>query len=346
MINKNIKEDYKTKISHEILEYLIIGFIISIFFYYFLYFTSNSIGEHYFNSKNIYLNEYQIITFSTWVKSICFLICVVVFMSFFLFLFGQKISYLILIIKCIDSIQKNDENFKIKLEGNDELTELAKSINYLVYTQKQLNKKEQELKQEREDMIRSLSHDIRTPLTSIISYSDYMKNKKNITSEEIQNYIILVKKKSEQIKILTDYLLGKENKNYEEIENGKFLMEQLVYECEEILEDKFICNINLEKCNSFRYIFNVDDLQRIFDNIASNIEKYADPLMPIQIDIITKHNNLIIIQKNTINKNISSKVESHKIGLNSISKIVKKYNGEIKLSKENYIFEIQIIFNI
>ena len=70
------------------------------------------------------------------------------------------------------------KKFYITPEGNDELTKLAESINYLSESQNDIIRKEKEMKEKRELFIRSLSHDIRTPLTSIIAYSDFMIDKK------------------------------------------------------------------------------------------------------------------------------------------------------------------------
>ena len=335
----------RKKLLKEILEILLASTAIFLFSFYALYITSVSILEAYLSNGDIALNTVQQNIFMVWIKSICLSASVFIFLSIFLFLFGQKISYLSYIIKSVEYLKQNNMDFTIKVEGNNELTQLAESINYLALSQRELFKQEENLKKEREEMIRSLSHDIRTPLTSILSYSDYIKNKENLTNEEFKSYINIIQTKAEQIKILTDKLLGKENKSLETIENGKLLMEQLAYEWEEILEEKFNCKIDLTNCTTFKCTFKIEDLRRIFDNIASNIEKYADQTKNVDLIISHKDQKLIIIQQNYIKDINKSKIESHKIGLNSIATIVNSYGGNIEIIKNNDIFKIKIVLD-
>lgn len=334
----------KSKLLKEILELMLGCFLISLFCFGFLYIMSIAVYEKYLynlSTKNVILEN---VNFPVWIESICFFSSVVIFLSIFLFFLAQKFSYIVYIINGVKNLKQNNMNFLIEVEGNNELTELAESINYLALSQRELFKQEQFLKQERENMIRSLSHDIRTPLTSILSYSDYLSTKQNLSEDDVTNYINLVKSKSQQIKILTDKLLGKKNNETKIIENGKLFMEQLAYQWEEILEDKFECVIDLSKCNDFKCIFKIEDLTRIFDNIASNIEKYADNTKQVNLDISHKNQKLFITQQNYI-KNVKTKIESHKIGLQNIEDIVKSYDGCFEVFKDDNIFKITICLN-
>lgn len=343
---KNKKEEKRGKLSREILEFLSISLITSLFTFVFLYFTSVSIAENYLYKQGISTEGIQEPFFYEWISSVCFFAAVVVFISMFLFLFGQKISYLISIIKGVETLHQNQMNSVIPLEGNDELTQLAITINDFSKAQREFNLKEKAFKEEREEMIRSLSHDIRTPLTSIISYSEYMKSKEYLKKEDMESYIRLMQTKAQQMKTLTDQLLGKNNKNIEKIENGKLLMEQLVAEWEEILEEKFQCTIDLEQCHTFKGIFAVSDLQRIFDNLASNVEKYADPNSKVELLIKSQGDKLVIIQCNGFKTSDTDHVDSCKIGINSVRQIAQDYGGEVKVIRKNKRFEIQISLNI
>ena len=66
------------------------------------------------------------------------------------------------------------------IEGDNELKELAESINFLSETERRLRQLETELQAEKEQLIRDLSHDIRTPLTAMLSYSDYLGAERDI----------------------------------------------------------------------------------------------------------------------------------------------------------------------
>ena len=208
-------------------------------------------------------------------------------------------------------------------------------------TERRLRHRETALRAEKEQLIRDLSHDIRTPLTAMLSYSDYLGQKETLEQEEMQEYIALIQRKGQQIKALTDRLLDSGSRNLEAIEDGKLLMEQLVGEWEEILEDTFPCIVDMKKCPTFRGSFDIQELRRIFDNLASNVEKYADWERPVELWVDAVDKRLRICQRNGI-KADTVPVESNQIGLESIRRIAALYGGTVQVSIEQGIFSIQI----
>ena len=156
------------------------GALIALLAFVFLYFASMAISETYLTRRGFALDQRQLRILTVWIRSVCMAASAVVFVAVFLFLIGQKISYLLFIISGVEALRQRELDFEISVKGNDELTELAESINYLSLSQREINQKEQRLKEERETLIRSLSHDIRTPLTSILSYTEYMEGKKTL----------------------------------------------------------------------------------------------------------------------------------------------------------------------
>lgn len=333
------------KLSHELLGIVGLDTIVTLFFYTFLKRTSNSLVINYCDERNVILTEMQEIYTETWIQGICLMGAAIIFVVFFLLLFGQKIAYLKEIIRGIDALHAHRMDYVIPVEGNNELTELAESINYFSEAERELNRKEQELKEEREKFTRTLSHDIRTPLTSILSYSEFMKNKERLSEEEVEFYIELVGQKAEQIKVLTNKLLDADSRNLEYFESGKFLMEQLAEEWQMVLEDQFQCEVDLSKCEEFSGKFDIQELKRIFDNLSSNVEKYACPQKSVNLCIFTEEDKLFIEQENKKNKGGVPK-ESYKLGLESIRQIVKKYDGEMNVWQTEDDYKIQIFFRI
>ena len=151
------------RLAGEILEFLAISLLISVFVFCFLYFTASSIADTYLMGRGIALNEEQSAVFDVWLGSICLIAVSLIFICLFLFLLGQRLAYLKTIIQGIKELEANEMNCRIPLEGEDELTRLAESIHYLAASQRELSRKERELQEEREAWVRSLSHDIRTP---------------------------------------------------------------------------------------------------------------------------------------------------------------------------------------
>ena len=341
-IKERAEKKKRRRLSWEILELVGAGALIALLAFVFLYFASMAISETYLTRRGFALDQRQLRILTVWIRSVCMAASAVVFVAVFLFLIGQKISYLLFIISGVEALRQRELDFEISVKGNDELTELAESINYLSLSQREINQKEQRLKEERETLIRSLSHDIRTPLTSILSYTEYMEGKKTLQPHEVEGYLSMVRTKAEQMKVLTDRLLGKREKKKEKIENGLLLMEQLAAEWEEALEDEFCCQVDLGQCQNFSGNYDIHDLRRIFDNLASNAAKYADPQGAVKLQIQTQENRVWIRQRNKMRVRSEGQVESHKIGLESVRQIAEEYSGEMKVEQTDMTFEVEI----
>lgn len=292
----------KKKLSKEILGLTGAAFIVAVFVFGFIRVASNTVVFAYCEKNGIGLSESIEMMLDTWVPSVSFVAAVVIFIVLFLFLVGEKIEQAV--------------------------TEIVA--------------KEVQLREEREQFVRSLSHDIRTPLTSILSYSEYMAEKEGITENETQEYAALMVQKAEQIKDLTNRLLNHKNKKLEKIDDGRLLMMQLVEEWEcELEEDVFNCWVSIEECPIFSGEYDVQELRRVFDNLASNIKKYADASQKIYLEIKETEGFLTIIQENK-KKDVLSGTESYKIGLESIRKIAENHGGKITVKETDTDFMIVI----
>lgn len=216
---------------------------IALFFFGFLYLTANAIASTYLLENDILLTEGQLLTLQgdpqpQPIVGGAFISCPV-FVSF-----GAENGLSEGDHSGVEALRTHRMDFTMPIEGDNELKELAESINFLSETERRLRQLETELQAEKEQLIRDLSHDIRTPLTAMLSYSDYLGRKETLEQEEVQEYIALVQRKGQQIKALTDRLLDSGSRDLETIEDGKLLMEQLAGEWEEILENTFPCIVD------------------------------------------------------------------------------------------------------
>lgn len=203
------------------------------------------------------------------------------------------------------------------------------------------------MQEEKNAWVRSLSHDIRTPLTSMLSYTQLLQDRDSLSETEMRDYIRLMQTKTEQIRELTDRLLGRETQNPEPVEHIRLLMEQLAAEWEESLEEHFLCRTDLSGLSDFSGMADIYAFRRIFDNLASNTEKYADPQRPVELLITGEENHLTITQKNGIRKRPETAPESSGIGLNSIRRIAADYGGslEVQRSLQDFTVEISLLLS-
>lgn len=334
----------RNNLSKEVLQILLLSSFVSFFLFCFLYFISTFISTLYLQNKGILMTLSQEHNLKFFITFICFFICFIIFICIFLFLFNKKISYLIYIIKYLNNITYPNKNFNIEIKGDNELTLLAKNISQMAIYQKEFYKTKQRLEKENKNLIHCLCHNIKAYLTSILSYCHYLKNKNTLTENELENYINLIQIKTNEINIVMNKFLNEETKQCI-IENGNQLIEQLIYDFQKSLDERFDLQIDLSECTMFKCDFNIDDLKSIFENISSNIEKYADPSQKVFMTIKHTDQRLIIVQKNCIKNTTSFKVDSPKIGIKNIERIVNSYKGNVCVVKNDQTFKIKIKLN-
>lgn len=286
-----------------------------------------------------------------WIDGTCLVAAGVVFFAIFIFLIGEKFSYILEVNKAIQKLEGGDLKYRIQVNGEDEIAELAESINHLAQSLESHIQTEEKLRNEREELIRSLSHDIRTPLTAIISYTDFIKNDKYDSIEKLNSYIETIQGKAYQIKELTEMLLSDPNstETSKQVEycDGKMLFDQLLQEYQEILEDEgFNTVIHCQELKSFKTKIQPQDIVRIFDNMVSNIIKYANPGHEVNIEINLSQTTLFILQTNRKKIHNKNLVESYGIGLKNIEQLVKIYQGKVKISESEKQFKIEIQMEI
>lgn len=330
------------KLSLEILGLIGISAFFAALLLLILIMTGGAIVQGYCFRNDIVMTEYDWLEADRWIWSVSGVLAAVGFSVLFLVLLAERMAYIRTITEGIHALRLGQADVTLSLEGNNELTELADSVNFLSETQRNLKAKEQALAREKEQFLRTLSHDIRTPLTSILAYSEFLTSD-NAIPEEQKDHLRMIRKKAEQIRDLTALLLDGDKRCPEHFENAHLLMEQLAAEFEEDLEDEFDVHTDLSGCGFFAGTFDVQEFRRIFDNLSSNVQKYADPDQPINLCIKVDKDGLTIQQTNTIPISPVQR-DSYKLGLNSIRRIAQNYGGRVEIRQDVSNFMITIIF--
>ena len=255
------------------------------------------------------------------------------------------------------SVKLNEE----ELEGT--LKIMAKYINDIAggFT----NAIEQSLKSERlkTELITNVSHDIKTPLTSIINYVDLLK-KEDINNAQIEQYIAVLDKKSQRLKKLIEDLVeaskvssGNVKLNMEII-NLKELLNQTVGEFEDKLEKKNL-KIEMDLPNE-NVLIKADNryLYRVIENVFSNISKYALEGSRVYIKLEKQREEVYLEFKN-ISKdklNISAEelmqrfvrgdksryTEGSGLGLSIAESLTELQGGKFKIDIDGDLFKVEI----
>lgn len=215
----------------------------------------------------------------------------------------KKLAYLSDIIEGTSRIKNGELDYKIDVVGNDSFTNLAENINNIG---EGLEKSiETQLRSERmkSELITNVSHDLKTPLTSIINYIELIK-KEDVTPEHVNDYIKVLDQKSKRLKILIEDLFeaskassGNLELNMENIDIVQ-LIRQSIGEMEEKLTNSNLdirLNLSSEKINIYA---DGRRMYRVFENLLSNISKYSLPSTRVYIDLLESDESVIITMKN------------------------------------------------
>ncbi len=270
--------------------------------------------------------------------------------------------------EALRNIYEGNPNVKLneeELEGT--LKIMAKYINDIAggFT----NAIEQSLKSERlkTELITNVSHDIKTPLTSIINYVDLLK-KQEINNAQIEQYIAVLDKKSQRLKKLIEDLVeaskvssGNVKLNIETI-NLKELLNQTIGEFEDKLEKKNL-KIEMDLPNE-NVLIKADNryLYRVIENVFSNVSKYALEGSRVYIKLYKNSNDVNLEIKN-ISKdklNISAEelmqrfvrgdksryTEGSGLGLSIAESLTELQGGKFKIYIDGDLFKVEIKWKI
>lgn len=272
----------------------------------------------------------------------------VIFIIILQALLKKKIYYISEIEERVRAIESGDLEKEIPVRGRDELTSLAYTVNSMALTIKEQETIEQQLKKEKSELISALSHDIRTPLTTAICYLDLLAGNKIDSEEKKRQYIEHIRNKTYLIKDLTDDLFDNSLSSNQsihfnfEVLRGREMFSQLLSDTIFTLENEnFTVKFDDNMTEEFKINVDVNQMIRVFDNLSSNIIKYADSYYPICIDIDKKENTLEVTQVNQIRQHPTGK--SYGLGVNTSKNIIERHGGEMSSQIENGLFTIKII---
>lgn len=321
-------------------------------------------------SKDLYVSFANAYNTDRTVDAIFILSIFFIFIVLAGFIFIKKMNkiteYIQEISKTLNLLATGDMDVTIPIRRKDELGSLASDVNKMAYNLNELMKKEREWENQKNNLITNLSHDLRTPLTSILGFLELIE-KGTDKDEKLKHYCNISLEKAKKLKNSIDQLFEFTKINNADLKLNKIeiaveaLIEQVTMGFIPAFEENNMEYRIISKCKSLKLQADPILLARAFENIISNSIKYASEGKYLDI-VIAKENDMAIIKfvnygeeikqedlKNLFNRfyrveKNCDKREGTGLGLAIVKTVVELHLGEINVtsSKEATQFEIRI----
>lgn len=240
---------------------------------------------------------------------------------------------------------QGDMEHPVTVKGKDEIAALAKELDELRLALKISMENERQAHMDNQELIRALSHDIRTPLTVLNGYLEILRRKKG-DQENYPQYVQKCLIKTEELRGMTDkmfeYALVFENpgktamQDYSLREFAGELQEQLEY-----LElQGFSVGYGRKVVPDERWKANPFLIQRLFTNLCSNILRYGKQEHRVTADIYMEERKVIVILENVIAE--QRQAAGSGVGLKSAARIAELHGGEMVWTEKGDIFQVKI----
>jgi len=229
---------------------------------------------------------------------------IVIFTFTFLFLTRKIVKDLITLEQGLQYISEGHLHFRVPVSREDELGRVAANINRMTERLEQQMAKERKLEKSKMEMITGLSHDLRTPLTSIIGYIELLRTESFQDEEEYSRFIQNTYNKTLHLKKLIDDLFEYTRLtsvdtplNLKKIDLFQ-LLDQLLFEFEPIAQEN---GIHIAKeMDETPIITSIDSekMARAIDNLLMNALKYSPKPGNIRIRMRTDRGRIVIEVEN------------------------------------------------
>lgn len=295
---------------------------------------------------------------ATWIGT-PFMIVLLLFLSY------RYVTDFVTVCEGVKKVRNGELNHIIMVKNEGDIKDLAENINSLSNGLEHAVSSELRSERLKTELISNVSHDIKTPLTSIITYVDLLKQEE-IENDAAKDYIDVIDRKSQRLKVLTTDLFdaakassGDMPVNFERVDFNALIRQGLGEFEDRIVAADLTMKVNLPE--QPMYMRSDGKLMwRVLDNLLSNIIKYAQSGSRVYIEVNeeveTKSICFTIKNISAFELNIdadelmqrftrgdeSRSSEGSGLGLNIANSLVELQHGQFKLEIDGDLFKVMI----
>ena len=287
--------------------------------------------------------------YSTYATIAEILLCAALFLLGFLVAFQRTVSYMRQISLEIQAMEGGDLGRPITVRGNNDLTALAESLDAMRLAFRTQQELEASTYAANQALISQMSHDLRTPLTTLLIYTEILRYGKYQGEEQLRGYLDKIDEKAQQIKQLAEnlleYSLASQNREVEMEPPAPAagIFQPLLQETATFLEQygyTFQWDLAF---GEGKVAVHTPYLRRILDNLSSNILKYASLQEPVFIQAREQEGTLVFSFRNAL-KEREGPTEGTCVGLSSVDAMMGKMGGSSHAEQTGTAFQITLVF--
>ena len=268
----------------------------------------------------------------------------------FIIFFSRILSRVTRLAADVNRVAEGDMTYSIRTRGDDEISRLSSQVENMRSSILENLEREREIRAANEELITSMSHDIRTPLTVLLGYIDVMKMHPH--DETMGDYIKATEATALRLKKLSDdmfgYFLVFGDKAIEaniQDYDGSTLLSQMLDEHVLLLRENGY-TVSYEEGSGLEGVSIMTDApkaMRLIDNIFSNLHKYSDPERPITVGVSMESERALLTVENGIAKDTRT-AESNGIGLKTCVKLAELLDIGFEYERQADCFRCVIAF--
>ena len=278
--------------------------------------------------------------------------CVCLFLVIFLLGCRRIVQYICLLSQEVQVMENGDFSRPVTVQGNNELAALASCLDSMRVTLAQQRRQEAETSARVKDLITQMSHDLRTPLTTLLLYTEIVAGGKYHSQAQLEEYLGKIDTKARQIKQLSDNLFEYALVTRDTVVAldgpapfSQIFEEPLAEFADQLDQRGFGCLLDLGEEDVRLQVYR-PYIRRIFDNIASNIFKYADPAHPVLVSFVREGEKAGLAFANVPLPPDTGGAESTKVGLISVQTMMEKMQAEVEVSQTARQYCITLLFPV
>lgn len=280
-------------------------------------------------------------------KSVSIAVAFFLFTSLFFHVNRRWIRYICHLNEEVQILEGGNLEYVLSEEGNDEITDLARSMNRMRVTFQQQIETEQQLYQANRQLITEMSHDLRTPLTGILLYLEVLRYHRYTSEEQMQNYLEKIDTKARHMKLLSDRLFecSTQESVVKQVQPQR-LNTALGFLLGNMIEELNVRGFSVEEEIEWKDYFiqiNQEYMHRIIENVISNLDKYAEKKNAIKIEMlyIGRYCGFSVMNYYPA---MMPNVESNGIGVENIRNMMRRMNGACNVELADNTYKITLLF--